>query len=80
MSVEWTPQLAEEIAVHEGIALGEKHWCVIAGSRELVARNGRVPSLAEVGATCGVMVAEINDLFPGGAEEVLARIAGAPEI
>jgi tRNA 2-thiouridine synthesizing protein E len=79
MDIDWTPQLAEEIARHEGIALGERHWCVITNSRELIARKGRVPSLAELSARCGVTPAELNQLFPGQAEKVLARIAGASE-
>ena len=79
MSADWTPQVAEELAGYEGIALGEKHWCVIATSRELTARSGRAPSLDEVSAMCGVTLIEVNALFPGGAEQVLARIAGAPE-
>ena len=78
-TADWTPDLAEELAGDAGIALGEKHWSVIASSRELIARNGRVPSLDEVGAMCGVTPAELRTLFPGGAEEVLARLAGAPE-
>jgi sulfur relay (sulfurtransferase) DsrC/TusE family protein len=80
MNINWTPQSAEEAAKREGISLGEKHWCVITNSRELIARRGHVPSLREVGAMCGVSVEEINTLFPGAAAEVIARLAGAPEI
>lgn len=80
MSADWTPQIAEERAEEEGIALNEKHWCVIAGSRELVARDGHVPSLDEVSAICGVSLAEVRALFPGVAEEVLGRLAGAQEL
>ena len=80
MNADWTPQAAEQLAREEGIALGEKHWCVISSSRELTARNGRTPSLDEVTAMCHVTLAEVKTLFPGEAEEVLARIAGAPEL
>lgn len=79
MIVDWTPQIAEDQAGLEGIPLEEKHWCVIASVRELMARNGRVPSLAQVGAMCGIPVAEVKALFPGVVEEILARLAGAPE-
>ena len=79
MSSDWTPQVAEERAGEAGIALSEKHWCVIAGSRELIARDGHVPSLVEISAMCGVTLVEVKELFPGVAEEVLARLAGAPE-
>jgi tRNA 2-thiouridine synthesizing protein E len=77
---EWTPRMAEELAESEGLSLSEKHWCVIASARELIARNDRVPSLREVGATCGLTRAEIETLFPGGAAEVIARLAGALEL
>jgi sulfur relay (sulfurtransferase) DsrC/TusE family protein len=80
MNADWTPQTAEEQAKEEGIALGEKHWRVITSSRELAARDGRTPSLVEVTTMCNVTLAEVKTLFPGEAEEVLARIAGAPEL
>lgn len=79
MNGDWTPQSAEEVAKEEGIALGEKHWCVITSSRELTARNGRAPSIAQVSAACHVSVQEVRNLFPGDAEAILAHIAGAPE-
>ena len=50
------------------------------GDRELIARDGHVPSLDEVSAICGVSLAEMRALFPGVAEEVLARLAGAQEL
>jgi sulfur relay (sulfurtransferase) DsrC/TusE family protein len=80
MNDDWTPQFAEEAADAAGIALGQTHWRVIAESRELIARQGRAPSLAEVSARCGVTLAELRQLFPGGVEEVLARLAGVPEL
>ena len=75
----WTPELAEEAAEAEGIALGERHWQVIAGTRELIAM-GREPTLDQVSATCGVSLRELHQLFPGAAEGLLARLAGAPEL
>ncbi|MEO8034111.1 MAG: TusE/DsrC/DsvC family sulfur relay protein [Acidobacteriota bacterium] len=80
MTTDWTPQVAEELAGIEGIALSEKHWCVIASSRELAARNGRPPSLGEVCSACGVTLKEVKALFPGQAAEVLARLTGATEL
>ena len=79
MKDDWTPRVAEEVADVAGIVLSEKHWRVIAESREWIARRGHAPSLAELSARCGVPLAEIRELFPGGAEEVLARLAVAPE-
>ena len=80
MSADWTPAFAEELAAAEGIELGEKHWCVIATAREFVALHDLMPSLAELCAICGLTVRQLNALFPGAAEEVLARLAGAPEL
>ena len=80
MDDDWTPRVAEEAAGEVGIVLTEKHWRVIAESREWIARRGHAPSLEEVSARCGVPLAEINELFPGGAEEILARLTGAPEL
>lgn len=80
MNDDWTPQLAEDLAERAGIALGERLWCVIGAIRERLARGGSVPSLEEIGAQCGVSPAEMKTLFSGHAEDVLARIAGAPEI
>lgn len=79
MNDDWTPQLAEDLAERAGIALGERLWCVIGALRERLARGGAVPSLAEIGAQCGVTPAEMKTLFSGHAEDVLAQIAGAPE-
>ena len=77
---DWTPRLAEDGARSMGITLGEKHWQAIAVARELLARNGRPPSLAEVSASSGMAVAELNSIFPGTAEEILARLSGAREL
>lgn len=79
MNADWTPRMAEDLAGCEGIVMGEKHWCVIAGSREFFARSGRMPSVDEVSVMCGVTPAELKALFPGEAEEVLARLTGAVE-
>lgn len=78
MCSDWTPEIAEEVADRDGIALGEKHWAVIAAWRELAARKENNPSLKEVGAACGMSVAHINKLFPDGSGEIM-RLAGAPE-
>jgi tRNA 2-thiouridine synthesizing protein E len=79
MNVDWTPEQAETIARHEGIALGEKHWCVITTCREVIARRGRAPSVREICALCAIDAGELESLFPGGAERLLALVAGVPE-
>ena len=80
MNDDWTPEMAERFARSEGIALGEKHWCFISTSREVIARSGCAPSLPELSAMCGVSASELRSLFPGEAGELLARLASAPEL
>ena len=63
---DWTPEIAEELARAEGVVLGEREWCVIAGIRELLARGGDP--------------AELNARFAGGIDETLLRFAGLPEL
>lgn len=75
----WTPELAEEAAKEEGIELGEKHWQVITGTRELIAM-GREPTLAELSVTCDIPVGDIEQLFPGPHRSLLERLAGAREL
>jgi tRNA 2-thiouridine synthesizing protein E len=79
MNFDWTPEVADELAKREGLALEETHWLVITTVREAIARYGRAPSLRETAALCAMTVDELKALFPGAAERVLARLAGAPE-
>ena len=80
MDALWTPDAAEAVASAEGLALTERHWCVIASARELIARTECNLSLDDVSATCGMSLDELRQLFPGAAEDLLARLAGAPEL
>jgi tRNA 2-thiouridine synthesizing protein E len=80
MDDDWTPQMAEDLAAREGISLDEKHWRVIAASREAIARRGRVPSPHDLATLCGVSLDELNHLFPGPPDRLLSRLAGAPEL
>lgn len=63
---DWTPELAEELARAEGVELGEREWCAIAGIRELLARGGDP--------------GELMTRFAGTGDEALLRFAGAPEL
>lgn len=76
----WTAAIAVETAEKEGIDLSEQHWRVIAGAREWIAVHECRPTLAEVSATTGVALEDIQQLFPGAGAELLARLAGAPEL
>ena len=76
---EWTPDMAEAIAVSEQIVLSTAHWKVITCWREFAARRGHTPALDELRACCGITASDIRKLFPGATSAVLSRIAGLPE-
>lgn len=77
---QWTPGGAEEAAARRGIILSPRHWRVITLTRELIARTGRAPSLAQISVAAGLAESEINVLFRGAGASGLNEIAGVLEI
>jgi sulfur relay (sulfurtransferase) DsrC/TusE family protein len=77
---DWTPESVEEMARHEGIALGEQEWRAIASARELIARNGTAPSLDQINRSSGVPLAALKAMFPGNTEKILACLSGARDL
>ncbi len=75
---EWSPEIAEESAAGAGLVLSGEHWKAITCWRELTARFGRVPMLAEL-KCCGFTATKLNELFPGDVRTVLSNLAGVPE-
>lgn len=74
---DWSPGRAEALARSAGLgALGDRHWRVIACTREDAARRGRVPGLRRIEAITGLAAGELERLFPGDAEVLITRIAG----
>lgn len=77
---QWTPQIAEAMAVEEGIApLNEKRWQVINWVRQEAAASGEFPSLRSISKRSGVDTKEIYELFPKGPAKKIARCAGYPK-
>ena len=82
---QWSPQAAEALARHAGIALGEDHWHVIDLAREFHRRTGVVPAMRALvklarerfGARLGGSIALMR-LFPGNPAREIARIGGLP--
>lgn len=74
---EWSPEDASAIARRAGLeSLADRHWKVIASCREEAARTGRPPGLRRLEALTGLDAAELQRLFPGDVEVLVARIAG----
>jgi len=77
---QWTPKIAEAMAVEEGIApLNEKQWQVINWVRQEAASSGEFPSLRAISKRSGVDTKEIYELFPKGPAKKIARCAGYPK-
>ena len=77
---EWTPEVAEALAVEEGIApLNAKQWQVINWVRQEAANTGEFPSLRAISKRSGVDTKELYELFPKGPAKKVARCAGYPK-
>lgn len=74
----WSPEAAEEAATEAGVVLTAEHWKAITCWRELAARSGRMPELADL-ERCALSIRKLNELFPGDARAVLSNLAGVPE-
>jgi tRNA 2-thiouridine synthesizing protein E len=75
--VEWTKEIAVELAKEEGIAeLTEAHWKVINFSRESAGSTGASPTLRAITSGSGVSTKELFSLFPKGPAKKVAKIAG----
>jgi tRNA 2-thiouridine synthesizing protein E len=79
-SRQWTPQLAEALALKAGIGrLTERHWKVITFCREDAAREGQPPGLRRIAKLSGVEMKELYQLFPQGPGKLAAMVAGLPK-
>lgn len=78
-SDQWTPAVAEAIAIEVGIQLTPEHWKVISFCREDTAREGQPPGLRRISKLSGVSTKELYQLFPKGPGKLAARIAGLPK-
>jgi len=82
---DWTPELAEKIALKEGITLTEQHWDVLNIMREYYAEYNTSPILKllrrELAMQYGkerATLASLDALFPNGVQTQGSRLAGVP--
>jgi dissimilatory sulfite reductase related protein len=79
-AAQWNEQIAEAIAVENGIAeLTERHWLVIKFMRDRYLATGTAPSIRSLGKESGVPVKELYLLFPKGPAKLAAKIGGIPK-
>jgi len=79
-SNQWTPEIAEELAVEVGIGdLTEQHWKVITFCREDAAKQGQPPGLRRISKLSGVNMKDLYQLFPKGPGKLAARVSGLPK-
>ncbi len=76
---QWTPEVAQGIAVELGLTLTDAHWKVLHFCREDAARQGQPPGLRRITQVAGVPTKELYQLFPKGPGKLAARIAGLPK-
>lgn len=84
-AVDWSRDLAEDLARREGFDLAPRHWDVIAYLRDEFFNNSeRRPDLREIVRAMTAKWEEktsaeaFAELFPGGASQA-AKIAGLPD-
>lgn len=74
---EWTPEIAEVIAVQEGIeTLTTAHWQIIDFCRKQGESTGKAPTLRQITTGTGISTKELFTLFPKGPAKKVAKIAG----
>ena len=77
---EWTREMAAEIAAANGVpALTDRHWLVVDYMRSTYLSSGTAPSIRSLGASSGVPIKELYQLFPKGPAKLAAKIGGIPK-
>jgi TusE/DsrC/DsvC family sulfur relay protein len=76
---DWTPELANQLALQAGISLTDDHWKVIDFCRQDYAARGEAPGIRRITKVGGVPTKQIYKLFPGGPGKLAARISGLPK-
>lgn len=83
---DWSRELAEEIAKHEGLTLTEKHWDIIDYLRDAyINQNGEQPNTRHIVKAMAdkwgtnVIQKDVYDLFPKDPSKQGGRVAGLPE-
>jgi len=82
---DWSPQVANNIAMKEGIALSEAHWEVLNALRDFYHEFDLSPAMrpltrylkANLGPDKATSIYLLT-LFPGSPAKIAAKIAGLP--
>ena len=83
---DWTPEIARQIAISEGIELTDAHWEIIELLREFYRRFEASPAnralvkftAQELGPDKGRSI-YLMSLFPGSAAKIGSKVAGLPK-
>jgi tRNA 2-thiouridine synthesizing protein E len=74
---EWTKEIAEVIAMQEGIeTLTTEHWKIIDFCRKQGEATGHAPTLRQITTGTGISTKDLFTLFPKGPAKKVAKVAG----
>lgn len=83
---DWRPEVAEQLAAAEGIALTPEHWQVIELLREYYAEFDASPAMRPLVKYCARKLGAdkgsslyLMRLFPGSPAKIGSKIAGLPK-
>lgn len=75
----WTRDLAESIAVFEGVHLDPSKWKIIEFARADFEAHGASPNVRRITMGTGLATRELYALFPSAPARTVAKIAGIPK-
>ncbi len=83
---DWSPEVAEQIAAAEGIALTGAHWEIIELLRDYYREFDTSPAMRPLVKYCGLKLGAdkgrsiyLLGLFPGSPAKIGSKIAGLPK-
>ena len=83
---DWAPGVAEQIAIADGIVLGEDHWEILWLLREYYEEFDSSPAMRPLVKYCGNKLGAdkgkslyLLALFPGSPAKIGSKIAGLPK-
>ena len=82
----WTPEVAQQIAEEEGIALTDAHWEVLRLLRDYYREYDASPAMRPLVKYCALKLGAdkgksiyLLSLFPGSPAKIGSKIAGLPK-
>ena len=82
----WTPEVAQQIAEEEGIALTDAHWEVLGLLRDYYREYDASPAMRPLVKYCALKLGAdkgksiyLLSLFPGSPAKIGSKIAGLPK-